>query len=266
MPSIHEPAYEALKQGEIHLYLAFPQEIRHPQLLVKYHSLMNREEQAQQKRFYSEKHRHQYLITRAVVRTVLSRYADVLPEAWQFSKNKYNRPEIHEMHNIPPLRFNLSHTNGLIACGVVLGTDIGVDVEEINRITASLKIAERFFSPQEVQDLSQLPQHKQKNRFFDYWTLKESYIKAKGMGLALPLNQFSFHLSQDNPIRISFDSRLPDHPDDWRFWLYHPTPDHKATVAIRKENNVNHFISIRKIVPLAELQEFEGNLIRKSNA
>ena len=75
---------------------------------------------------------------------------------------------------------------------MTVGRDVGVDVEHINR-TLTHDVAERFFSPQEVADLRALPEDEQPVVFFDYWTLKEAYIKARGLGLALPLGQFTFH-------------------------------------------------------------------------
>ena len=106
---------------------------------------------------------------------------------------------------LPPVRFNLSHTDGLAVCAVVLKHDIGVDVEHRQRRVVSENIARRFFSPSEVREFESLPERMQQDRFFQYWTLKESYIKARGMGLSIPLEKFSFHLLKNKPIRISFD-------------------------------------------------------------
>ena len=255
---------EALLPGQIHLWFAFPEEIRTPALLAEYHKLMNGEEQAQLQRFHFEKHRHQYLITRALVRTTLSRYATLPPQEWRFSKNEYGRPEILPSAKFPPLRFNLSHADGLISCGVVLAQDIGVDVELTTRIDNLRELAEHSFSPNEVHDFSQLPLEDQRDRFFEYWTLKESYIKARGMGLSLPLTQFSFHLSADRPIGISFDPRLKDHPHDWHFWLLQPTSTHKATVAIRRNPHLDHSLIIRKVVPLMEAYPFDCKILKES--
>ena len=94
---------------------------------------------------------------------------------------------------LPDLRFNISHTDGLIACAVTIGREVGVDVEHINRHLTH-DVADRFFAPREVADLQSLPDEEQQRVFFDYWTLKEAYIKARGFGLALPLGDFAFTL------------------------------------------------------------------------
>jgi 4'-phosphopantetheinyl transferase len=120
-----------------------------------------------------------------------------------------------------------------VACAVTVGRDVGVDVEYVHR-PLTHAVPERFFSVQEVRDLRALPQHDQPLVFFDYWTLKESYIKARGLGLALPLAQFTFHrVPGDAPV-ISFAPELHDDPASWQFAQFWPTSNHRMAVAVRR--------------------------------
>lgn len=241
-----------LDPGVIHLYWALPDEIKDPQLLSNYQALLSAEEQARWERFYFARHRHQYLVTRALIRSTLSRYIDKSPTEWRFSVNAYGRPEIVRTANEPPLRFNLSHTDGLILCAVVLGADIGVDVEDLTRNNATLDIARRYFSPQEIADLNRTEPEERRTRFFTYWTLKEAYIKARGMGLALPLNQFSFHIDHNQTVRIAFDPRLSDKPQHWQFWRFQPSVNHCAAVAVKSETGLQYQLTLKQVVPLNE--------------
>ena len=247
-----------LSSSTIHLWFSYPTAIRDQQLINEYIRLLNPAERIQWQRFRFAHLRHQYLITRALVRSTLSRYTDVIkPDAWCFSKNKYGRPEILTTANIPPLRFNLSHTSDLIICGIVLQQDIGVDVENIKRKNTSINIADRFFSSQEIKDLHSVPEEKRLARFYDYWTLKESYIKARGMGLSLPLEHFTFHLSDHTePLKISFAEQINDKPAHWQFWLLQPTQHHKVAVSIQQEAKVEHKLKFYNVVPLMEEQTF----------
>ena len=222
------PAHEA------HLWFASPDALKDPALLAQYRSWLAPEERERHDRYRFDKHRHEYLTTRALVRWTLSRYAPVHPAEWKFGKNEHGRPHVEVPAVLPRLRFNLSNSLSLVTCLVALDLEIGVDVEEADRPGETVAIADRFFSPIEVAELRTVPPERQRERFFDYWTLKESYIKAKGKGLAIPLEQFSFHLVEGQPIRISFHPALKDDPAGWQFQQQRPTPKHKVAVAINR--------------------------------
>ena len=253
-----------LNSRQIHLWFAFPDEINQPELLQQYQELMNEEEKIRQKRFHFQRHQHQYLVTRALVRTVLSRYASISPADWQFQKNKWGRPEIKENSCDLPLKFNLSHTEGLIVCAVSLGSEIGVDIENRSRREVNLRIADRYFAPNEVVELRSLPESQQMDRFFDYWTLKESYIKACGKGLAIPLNQFCFNLKQPGKIEVSFESALGDSPDQWKLYRFNPTLEHWVALAVRCDSNQTLQLKATKLVPLSHEEPLEILIERES--
>jgi 4'-phosphopantetheinyl transferase len=132
------------------------------------------------------------------------------------------------------LRFNLSNTRGLIVCLVARDREVGVDVEDTHRHGETVAIADRFFSPSESASLNKQPLHKQRDRFFDYWTLKEAYIKARGMGLAIPLDHFSYHVENPEAIRISFEPELPDNAERWQFSLTTLGGRHRIATAIER--------------------------------
>lgn len=257
--------HKKITSDEIHLWFAFPDEIEDESLLEQYRLLLSPDETERHQRFYFPKHRHQFLVAHALVRTMLSRFSGTAPEKLRFVKNRYGRPEIEAAEASPPIRFNLTHTDGLIACAVALNHDVGVDVEDMERKAITPGLAERFFSGPEVEDLSHLPKPEKQNRFFDYWTLKESYIKARGMGLSIPLEQFSFHLKDNKPLRISFDPRIEDDPDRWRFWLMRPTRRHKAALSVRSGGRTAYRLFSKKIVPLWKAHDFACNIIKHSN-
>lgn len=244
----------ALNANDIHLWFAYPREIRDVDLLDSYKEIMNEEERHQQEQFYFQRHRHHYLITRALVRSVLPYYVDIPPQSLEFKKNKYGRPELAKQPDGSSIRFNISHTDGLVMCGVTLDYDLGVDTEDMKRPGQTIEIADRFFSPQEVTDLNMLSENQRKDRFFDYWTLKEAYIKACGMGLSIPLDDFSFNLSAGQPIRISFHEQRKDDPDLWQFWLLNPSDRHRAAVGIKASADQSFDIRLFKTVPLTSVE------------
>ena len=257
---------------EIHLWLTDDRTIRDPTLLDAYHQLLNAEERAQQQRFHFEKDRHRYLVTRALTRSVLSRYAPVAAQDWHFRKLEHGRPQITNPE-AADLTFNLTHTTGLIAFGITrggeLGIELGIDAENIVERDAPLDIAPRYFSARETADLRALPAAAQAERFFHDWTLKESYIKARSQGLSLPLDQFTFSYADDHSIAIDFDPRLADTPEKWQFWLLRPTREHLLAIcASRPPAPRCHQLHLRQIIPLAQApaETLTVTTLRRSNA
>lgn len=225
------PLDELPAPHQVHLWHAFtPQQDE--ALNLRQLSLLTPEERTRMARFHFEKDQHRYLITRALVRTVLSRYAPIEPAGWTFEPGPHGRPYITNPHPLAQkLRFNLSHTDGLVVLAVTTGREVGVDTESMVR-SAPLEVADRFFSRQEAQALRALPDAEQAHRFWELWTFKESYIKARGMGLSLPLNKFSFQLDQQARVDIGFEEGLDDSPAHWRFWQFRPNANHLVALCL----------------------------------
>ncbi|MDX2322112.1 MAG: 4'-phosphopantetheinyl transferase superfamily protein [Moritella sp.] len=258
----------ALATNEIHLWSVDPKTIQQPELLSAYNELLSAEEATKQQRFRFEKDRHSALITRAFIRDLLSYYADLSPADWQFVKGVKDKPEIV---NPPlPLRFNISHTDNLIICAVMLNNDIGCDVENTQRTSDVLSIAKYSFSEIEINDLLAQSTAQQTSRFFDYWTLKESYIKAWGLGLSIPLKDFSFTLpdnqQQENvdcidDIKLSFAAHRIDDANIWRNWLFYPNNSHRVALAVRATSNNQHTeykMRFFNSTPLVDVTETTG--------
>lgn len=218
--------------------------------LDAYRGLLSPGERERMNRFVFDKDRQAFVMTRALVRTMLSRYAPVRPADWTFIANAHGRPEILDRPaGVPDLRFNISHTDGLIACAVTIGREVGIDVEHIRR-PLTHDVAGRFFAPSEVSDLRRLPADQQPVVFFDYWTLKEAYIKARGFGLALPLADFAFTLNPPHPPTIRFEPTLDDDPGSWQFTQAWITPVHRFALAVRRDG-ADLPVRLREAVPQA---------------
>jgi 4'-phosphopantetheinyl transferase len=228
-----EPA--ELGEREAHLHVLRTDalaQVSEAELLARFGELLSPEEGQRQRRYLFEHSRRQHLLTRVLVRSVLSRYAMVDPRSWRFEANPHGRPFIAAPAPAAPLAFNLAHTDGLVVCLVARSAEIGVDVEYTPRRTAFAQIAGRFFSPSEAAALCALPPDAQRERFFAYWTLKEAYIKARGIGLAIALDAFSFALEGD-AISIAFDARIDDEPGAWQFTRLALSPEHACAIAQR---------------------------------
>jgi 4'-phosphopantetheinyl transferase len=223
---------EHLPADEVHLWCAHPEALAAETAYAAARALVTPDEVERLERFVFVRDRRIFLATRALVRKVLSRYAPVAAEDWRFAITQHGRPEL-KSDGDPPLRFNLSNTYGLVVCAVARDGEIGVDVESVSRAGAHLELAERYFAPAEVAALRALEPPGRPRRFCEYWTLKESYLKARGVGLGFPLDQFAFFLDPGHSPRFDVDPALDDQGDSWRFSLCRPTADHVVALCLR---------------------------------
>jgi len=137
----------------------------------------------------------------------------------QFVLNQWGRPALAPDFLSVPIRFNISHTDGMVVCLVSTENEVGVDSELFSRASRLLALAPTVFARQELDELAALPSADRGERAVILWTLKESYIKARGMGLALPLDGFAFRF-ETGRVRLEVDPALQDDGAEWQFqWL-----------------------------------------------
>ena len=223
------PPCQPLLPANVVLATATPADSVWPERSAALLAVLSDDERVKLRRFRFERDRRMYLVAHALLRNTLSCYADVPPEAWQFRPGSHGRPEISAPAT--QLRFSLSHTAGLAACAVILERDIGVDVEDRSRPVAA-DVAERFFSERERRDLRRASIDHRDGKFLEYWTLKEAYAKARGLGLSLPLEQFSVYPERGGQWRIAFEPPLNDDPARWWLWSSRVGNNHQAALAI----------------------------------
>ena len=195
-------------------------------------------------RFVFPRDRLMFVAAHDLLRRTLSDYADVPPEAWEFTQASSGKPLLSARHRGINIGFNLAHTRGLVACVVCRNTDVGIDVERLDRKIRALDLAARYFSPTEVVALQACTEHERHFRFIELWTLKESYVKAIGEGLSHPLHTFSFGFDGSSALR--FDPPMGDQPR-WQFELFAPSVQHRMAVAVRCAQQ-----ETRQITPLAD--------------
>jgi 4'-phosphopantetheinyl transferase len=231
-------------------------------------ALLTPEERERHGRFHFARDRRRYLMTRGLIRSLLSRYVpQVAPADWRFENNEYGRPRIaNALPQAQRIRFNISHSASLVVAALAVEREVGVDVEHTAR-NAPLEIAEHFFSAKEAQALQQLPAGLQPARFWDLWTLKESYIKARGMGLSIPLDRFSFDLDGGDGAAIGFEHGLEgDSAERWRFWRLQPDDAHAVALCLERTHDGREaqILCLKATPLLASTEEFQGTVTRRS--
>jgi 4'-phosphopantetheinyl transferase len=226
----------------VDIWFARTDRLEDPDLLQRFDGLISPDERVRHDRFVFAADRRLFLQTRGMVRTMLSRYTGVPPESCTFDVAPGGRPSLSGAAAAAGIDFNVSHTRGLIALAVasnVRATDehgltrIGIDVEGIERPWLE-GVPDRFFAPAEAAALEALPPAARQVRFYEYWTVKEAYLKARGLGLALPLDGFVIAFPDQWRPAITFTS-IADRPERWQLFLAQPCEAFRLALAIERE-------------------------------
>jgi 4'-phosphopantetheinyl transferase len=210
---------------------------------------LDEDERRRADRFHFPVDREAFTAAHALKRAMLSEVMGMPSTAWRFVEGKYGRPEVASSRATGGLRFNISHTRGLVACAVAYRA-VGVDVESADRVP-DLSIADTIFAPEEALVLKLAPPALRRVLFFRLWTLKEAFIKATGEGLKRPLRSFSFAL---DPVRIRFHpertrfARSED-PAKWQFAEYRPSPHEHLALAVHHLESQPMRLDVRAVQP-----------------
>ncbi|RAL44967.1 hypothetical protein DM860_003726 [Cuscuta australis] len=247
---------------EAHFWYVKPNEVKSEALLKQYMEILSPTEKEKVLHLGGDEHKKTALVARALVRTTIARYqidSHVDPSSLKFRKNIHGKPEVEWQHidhwESPPLHFNISHTNSLVACGVTADSPIGIDVEEKQRTVTNniLNLARRYFSQHEYEFLNSIIDSQLRHQeFIKLWTLKEAYVKALGVGFSgAPFKTFSVRFENSakgsphpslNSGYKAFDITVDDYrdnrqkiPSNWQLALIELDGSHYAAICTKKD-------------------------------
>ncbi len=238
-----------LGDNKVQVCLVRSDRVTNPTLLDRYRQLLSVEESERLERFAFQRDRHQFLVGRALLRTMLSCYGSIEPRDWIFETDRFGKPEVRQTAFLPPLRFNLSHSGDVCICAATLRRDLGIDVERIEN-AVDTDLARRVLSEAELEDTMSRPPDAQSARFFDYWTLKEAYVKARGEGLSIPFKSVQFKLHPEGWVRVSFERQINDRESSWQFRQLAIQEGYKAALAIRVGKAPEIEIRVNEVIPM----------------
>jgi 4'-phosphopantetheinyl transferase len=185
-------------------------------------------------RFYQEGKQRKYVIGRSILRHILGRYLNVDGSAVRFTYNLQGKPFLADDSN---LCFNVSHSRNVMLIAVTAGTNVGVDVEYIREDALLDQVAQSFFSENEIRILRSLSKPDRQTSFFLGWTRKEAYIKARDLGLSLPLSQFDVSMKRGEPAQLLVTSYDPAEAVRWSIFNLEPADHYAAAVAVEGQNH-----------------------------
>lgn len=228
----HAPASsagQALSKTCVQVYVFCPQDVSISEMQAHAAGWLDDDERRRYRNLPSEQQRHTYLCAHAMLRSVLADLLAADPRCIRFYRPRAGRPMLCTSSG-EDLQFSLSHSDGLTACAVGAARPVGIDVQRIDAPPERLPIARHLFSRCEIEDLARCSQKLIRRRFFWYWTLKEAYAKACGIGVAEVLNRTSFYEAVQGIPRTTLD-HLGRAADRWTFWSTDVGAAHVMAVA-----------------------------------
>jgi len=222
------PKATSLLEGYVHLW-----KILHPLGTTSNHlELLSEDEITRARRMRTVQLHDRFVADHGILRILLGNYLNCEPQNIAFTTNQYGKPSI--LLSDCRLNFNMSHSGELTMIAICLNDEIGLDVEAVRSIPEWEEIALSHFSSQEIASIRTEPFTEQQNAFFRCWTRKEAFIKAVGMGLALPLHHFSVSTSlSDNVALLQCDWNLEE-ITRWSLMHLHPHPGYVGALAINR--------------------------------
>ena len=188
--------------------------------LDNYWRLLSQDEQMRVKEFYFLRDRNRYIIARATLRKLIASYINVLPENILFRYTEYGKPYLAEGNYLQEIKFNLAHSEDCIVYAFTKNIDVGIDTEFFNKDINIEDIAKYCCSLQEQRLLEKLSNHKKYCYFYRLWALKESLVKAMGLGLSYDFRQIHINFSENkliDPINIINNNKI-----DWTVEMFLP--------------------------------------------
>lgn len=168
----------ALPLNEVHVWKARLD--LDPEELSRLAQTLSTDEQARAARYRFEVHRRRFIAARGCLRRLLAQYLGCQAAAVRFRYGPSGKPAVVSEAD---LRFNVSHSDDVALYAFAQGREVGIDVERIREARGWERIAGRYFTPGECALLDAVPPALRAAAFFQLWTRKEAYLKARGEGL-----------------------------------------------------------------------------------
>jgi len=191
---------------------------------------LSADERARADRIKIGKAKRHFVAGRGMLRDILSRYLPLKPAAVAFEYGPQAKPKPAAAGF--DLRFNVTHSHGLMLVAVTRAREVGVDVEKLRPMPDAGRIAERFFSAAEKTALQAVPAGQTTEAFFACWTRKEAYLKAVGDGITRPLDGFDVSLTPGQPAQLLRVADDAAEIDRWSLRSLTPMPGFIAALVV----------------------------------
>lgn len=198
-----------------------------------YNALLSIDEIQKAGRFKFNKDKNCFIITRGILRMLLSSYLKMNPKDLNFKYTSFGKPYLAIENQ---LKFNVSHSGNMAAFAFYQGREIGVDIEKVKNDFDVLELAQNFFSKTEIVALEKQSIENLPKAFFRCWTRKEAFIKAEGSGLSFPLDKFAVSLDHDIEANLLETQWNTEEKNEWKLFSFIPAAGYVGALAVADAN------------------------------
>lgn len=223
---------------EVHVWTCFVSALAGQRLSLG--GLLTREETEKTGRFVRADDATRHVVAHGVLRRLLAGYLGVEPAAVALTAGPFGKPALAGAAGSTGLAFNLAHSGDVVAYAVARAPAVGIDVEADRPEIDVTALAATCFSPVERARLAAMAEEERRDAFFRGWTRKEAYLKARGVGLGYPLDQFTVTLDRADRPALEWVADDASAPRRWAMADFSPAPGYAGAVVI--EGRIAHLV------------------------
>jgi len=224
-----------LSSGDVHIWRGWlDQPVERVRQLEQ---TLSTDERERASRFRFETDRTRVGVGRGTLRSIHGHYLGIEPGRVRLRYGPNGKPTLDEGPDRAPIQFNLAHSHQLAVLIFARTRQVGIDLEYVRPVPRLQQIAASFFSAHENAVLSSLPPSQQQEAFYLCWTCKEAYLKATGLGLDHPLDQFDVSLVPGEPARLLRVEGKPEETSRWSLHWLRPAPGYLAALAVEEQES-----------------------------
>jgi 4'-phosphopantetheinyl transferase len=226
----HMAKFPPLRTGEIHLWTATLDPSS--ETIDRMRLVLSPEETKKASYFKYEREQHAYIISQAVLRLLISVYLNIDPAEVILVASKKGKPFLV---NEPSLYFNISNSHEMCVYAFSRDAEVGIDIEKVRELPDLDQLIEQNLTSREKAYFLKHPDQKLA-LFFQFWTFKESYLKAIGEGMRLSPDNLEFSLNDGHislqSVTFGFEST------DWQFKQFTREGNYTGTLTYQKKDTL----------------------------
>ena len=210
-----------------------------PEVFMAYKSVLTEKEVTNISFFKFKQAKDSYIVSQGALRILLSGYLGVSPNLAKIGRRAKGKP--YSIDD-PSLKFNVSNSGQFVTIAFSYDGEVGIDIEKIRPLPDLNEMINSNFSEKEKKFINSKPEERL-SRFYRFWTIKESYLKAIGEGMRLSPDSLDFSIEEDRIKLLSVKGVFEQ--EDWKFSEFTISNDYVGTITYSQDNTIIKFMDFK---------------------